>query len=100
MAQAGVTDQFLGGGETADVTGFEEDGGDHAVEGCRERQLRQLGITRHELLWFLFSDFSLDAGFQPCTWASIRLSPRTIHPNHFFAAFLACVGWLFGCTIV
>src|SRR3990172_8493846 len=58
-----------------------------------------LGVAHHEPLWFLPSDFLLDAGFQSCAQASIRLSPGTIHPNHFFASFLAWAGWLFGCTI-
>jgi hypothetical protein len=55
--------------------------------------------AHHEPLWFLSSDFSLDAGFLSCTQASIRLGPRTIHPNYFFATFLACANWLFGCTM-
>ena len=43
--------------------------------------------------------FSLDAGFQPCTQALIRLNTKNDLLKLLFAAFLACAGWLFRCTI-
>jgi hypothetical protein len=36
--------------------------------------------------------YLLDAGFLAGTLASIRLSSKTTHANHFFSAFLACAG--------
>ena len=48
---------------------------------------------------FLPPIFSLDAGFQSCNQASIRLFTRKLQANRDVAAFLACVGWLFGDTI-
>jgi hypothetical protein len=43
--------------------------------------------AHHEPLWFLSPDFSLDAGFQSCTQASIRLNTKMIHPNCFLPFF-------------
>jgi hypothetical protein len=71
-----------------------------AVSQCFFNELfNPLDVAHREPLRLPAPIFSLDAGFQSCTQASIRLSPRTIQPNHFVAAFLACVGWLFSCTI-
>ena len=51
--------------------------------------------VHHEPLWFLPSDFSLDVGFQSCTQASIRLSPRTFTQTFFSAhSWLVLVGFL------
>jgi hypothetical protein len=58
-----------------------------------------LGAAHHEPLWFPIPTFSLDAGFQPSTHASNCLITRKVQLNFFVAAFLACAGWLFGCTI-
>ena len=57
------------------------------------------GAAHHELFRLLAPTFSLDAGFQSCTQASIRLCTRKLQANRDVAAFLACVGWLFGDTI-
>jgi hypothetical protein len=57
------------------------------------------GAAHHEQFRLLAPTFSLDAGFQSCNQASIRLCTRKLQANRDVAAFLACVGWLFGDTI-
>ena len=57
------------------------------------------GAAHHELFRLLAPTFSLDAGFQSCAQALIRLCTRKLQANRDVAAFLACVGWLFGDTI-
>src|SRR4030042_295 len=57
------------------------------------------GAAHHELFRLLAPTFFLDAGFQSCTQALIRLCTRKLQANRDVAAFLACVGWFFGDTI-
>jgi hypothetical protein len=60
----------------------------------------------------LLPHFLLDAGVRACTHVFTRQKPGKFHPNRFIAKFLglweklwlstrflACAGWLFGCTI-
>jgi hypothetical protein len=57
------------------------------------------GAAYHGIFRLLAPTFSLDAGFHACTQASVRLCTRKLQANRDAAAFLACVGWLFGDTI-
>jgi hypothetical protein len=59
------------------------------------KSFNPLGVAHHEPLWFLPFEFSLDAGFQACAQASIRLNPRTIPQITFLPHFwLVLVGFL------